>query len=103
LTIAGLVWEPPAEFSSGFGGFALSFAQISGGDGMPQSGGDGKGEVLFEFVRLGGQLRVSAIDAASGVEVIIVAPLSAPRSQIEQIALAKLRRKMANAGGTGAR
>ncbi len=61
---------------------------------MPQSGDDGQGEVLFEFVRVGVQMRVSAIDSRTGTEVVIVAPANAPRSQIEQVALAKLRRKL---------
>lgn len=68
---------------------------------MPQSDGDGMGEVLFEFIRVGGQLRVSAIDPTTGTEVVIVAPLTAPRSQVQQIALAKLRRKIAGAGSAG--
>ena len=63
---------------------------------MVQPGGPR--EVLFEYVRVGGQLRVSAIDPDSGVEVVIIAPLTAPRSQVQQIALAKLRRKLAETG-----
>ena len=61
---------------------------------MAETGQGGKGEVLFEYVRVGGQLRVSAMDAATGTEVVIVAPLSAPRSQVQQVAIAKLRRKL---------
>ena len=55
---------------------------------------DGKGEVLFEFTRIGVQMRVSAIDPVTGTEVVIVAPATAPRSQMQQIAMAKLKRKL---------
>ena len=61
---------------------------------MPYRGQGGQGEVLFEFTRIGAQQRVSAIDAATGTEVVIVAPANAPRSQVQQIAVAKLRRKL---------
>ena len=60
------------------------------------SSSEGGGEILLEFVRVGVQLRVSAIDAKTGVEVVIVAPANAPRSQIEKVAVAKLKRKLAS-------
>ncbi len=59
---------------------------------------DGQGEVLFEFTRVGAQLRVSAIDPRTGTEVVIVAPANAPRSQIQKVAMAKLRRKLDASG-----
>ena len=52
------------------------------------------GEVYFEFVQVGQQMRVAAIDAASGVEVIVITPVSASKLQMQQVALAKLRRKL---------
>ena len=62
---------------------------------MVQSGRDGRGvEVLFEYTRIGAQTRVSAIDPATGTEVVIVAPATAPRTQMQQIAMAKLKRKL---------
>lgn len=62
----------------------------------PNRGGHGSsGEVLFEFTQLGQQMRVAAIDAATGTEVVIVAPLTATRLQMQSIALAKLKRKLA--------
>ncbi|HZY68668.1 MAG TPA: hypothetical protein VFE52_08775 [Devosia sp.] len=54
----------------------------------------GPGEVLFEFTQLGGQMRVAAIDATTGTEVVIIAPLSATQMQMQNLALAKLRRRM---------
>ncbi len=54
----------------------------------------GPGEVFFEFTRIGGQMRVAAIDAASGVEVIVIAPATATQIQMQTLALAKLRRRL---------
>lgn len=61
----------------------------------PNRGGQGSsGEVFFEFIQLGQQMRVAAIDAATSTEVVIIAPLAASRLQMQNIALAKLRRKL---------
>ena len=57
-----------------------------------------RGEVYFEFIQVGQQMRVSAIDAVTGTEVIVVAPLVATRTQMQQLALAKLKRKLRQAG-----
>lgn len=53
-----------------------------------------EGDVLFEFVQMGQQVRVAAIDSASGTEVVVIAPLAASKTQMQQLALAKLRKKM---------
>ncbi len=66
------------------------------------SGRDGKGssgEVFFEFTQLGQQMRVAAIDAATSIEVVIIAPVTATRIQMQNIALAKLKRRLAEGGG----
>ncbi len=52
------------------------------------------GHVFFEFIPLGQQMRVAAIDEATGTEVVVIAPLAATRLQMQQLALAKLRRKL---------
>ena len=52
------------------------------------------GEVYFEFVQVGQQMRVAAIDAATGIEVIVITPVSASKHQMQQMALAKLKRKL---------
>jgi hypothetical protein len=52
---------------------------------------DGKREILLEFVSLGGSVKVTAIDAATGTEASIVGPTSAPRSTLEAAAVQKLR------------
>ena len=56
--------------------------------------GEGRGEVFFEFTQVGAQMRVAAIDAATATEVVIIAPLTATRIQMQNIALAKLRKKL---------
>ncbi|MDP1732030.1 MAG: serine hydroxymethyltransferase [Devosia sp.] len=52
------------------------------------------GEIFFEFTRFGQQMRVAAIDAATSTEVVIIAPLAATRLQMQNIALAKLKRRI---------
>lgn len=49
------------------------------------------GEVYLEFTQIGSMVRVSAVDAASGVEVSIAGPRNAPKAQLERVALAKLK------------
>lgn len=52
-------------------------------------------EVLFEYIQVGQQMRVAAIDSATGIEIVVIAPVSATRTQMQQLALAKLRRRLA--------
>ena len=52
------------------------------------------GDVLFEFVQMGQQMRVAAIDEATGTEVVVITPLNATRLQMQRLALAKLQRKL---------
>lgn len=52
------------------------------------------GEVYFEFVQVGQQMRVAAIDAATGIEVIVITPVIATKYHMQQMALAKLRKKL---------
>lgn len=54
--------------------------------------------VLFEFTEIGGQVRIAAIDERSGLEIIVIAPAGASRQQMQQLALAKLRKRMEEAG-----
>ncbi|WP_236897494.1 DUF6898 family protein [Devosia sp. SL43] len=39
-------------------------------------------------------MRVAAIDADTGIEVIVVTPVSATKLQMQQVALAKLRKRL---------
>ena len=52
-------------------------------------------EVYFEFTQLGSSVKVTAIDAASGVEVTVIGPATATPSHLQQLALAKLKVRMA--------
>jgi hypothetical protein len=58
------------------------------------------GEVYFEFVQVGQQMRVAAVDAATGIEVIVITPASASKLQMQQVAMAKLRRKLGETSPT---
>jgi hypothetical protein len=62
---------------------------MAGRDENPPSG-----RVLFEFTQLGQQMRVAAIDEATGIEVVVIAPLSATPFQMQSLALGKLKRKL---------
>ncbi|MEI7805149.1 MAG: serine hydroxymethyltransferase [Hyphomicrobiales bacterium] len=48
-------------------------------------------EVYFEFTAIGGAVRVSAIDAATGIEVTVMGPAGAAQSALERVALQKLK------------
>ncbi|MTI42400.1 hypothetical protein JM93_00147 [Roseibium hamelinense] len=52
------------------------------------------GEVYFEFQQVGQQIRVAAIDGATGIEVVVFGPQQAPQRDLEQIALRKLQRRL---------
>ncbi len=64
---------------------------VSGGE---KTGGTAR-EILFEFRPLGSQVRVAAIDAQTGTEVIVIAPISASQLNMQRVATAKLERKLA--------
>lgn len=49
-----------------------------------------KGEVIFETIRQGRFVKVTAIDTISGIEASIVGDPSTPPEQLQQIALQKL-------------
>ena len=56
----------------------------------------GPREVLFEFTAIGSVVKVSAIDAASGIEVSVMGPVRASRADLQQLALAKLNARLAS-------
>ncbi len=55
---------------------------------------DGRRTVIFEFAPLGRQVKVMAVDAESGLEVAIVGPVTAPRADLERLALRKLENRL---------
>ena len=56
----------------------------------------GPREVLFEFTAIGTVVKVSAIDAATGIEVSVMGPVRASRADLQQLALAKLNARLAS-------
>jgi len=50
--------------------------------------------VLFEFQQLGQQVRVSAIDEATGTEIVVICPPQLGQMQMQRLALQKLRHKL---------
>jgi hypothetical protein len=54
-----------------------------------------EGEVFFEFIAVGPQVKVVAVAAATGVEVSVIGPITASHADLERLALAKLRQRLA--------
>ncbi len=74
----------------------------NGGAGHPPSSGGKPGEhreVIFEFTPVGGSVKVTAIDAATGTEVSVVGPAGpAAHRELERVALLKLQQRMMREG-----
>jgi hypothetical protein len=49
------------------------------------------GEVYLEFTTIGAAVKVAAIDAKTGVEVVIVGPAAAAKADLERLAVQKLK------------
>ena len=45
--------------------------------------GQERREVLFEFTAIGGAMRVAAIDAETGIEVVVMGPTHASRADLQ--------------------
>ena len=65
---------------------------------MPSGGETEPREVYFEFVAIGAVVKVMAIDAATGTEVSVMGPAGAAQSDLERLALAKLKARLAREG-----
>ena len=50
------------------------------------------GNVYFEFVQVGGHVRVCAIHEETRIEAMAIAPIQATQQQMQQLALGKLKR-----------
>jgi hypothetical protein len=61
--------------------------------------GGKSGEVLFEFKQLGQQMRVAALHVATNTEVVVITPSTATPLQMQTLALAKLKAKLAEGQG----
>ncbi len=58
-------------------------------------------EIFFEYQGLADSVRLAAIDAATGTEVIVFGPARVARHDLERVALRKLARRLGlNADGT---
>lgn len=54
----------------------------------------GHGEVYLEFQQIGRQVKVIAIDAATGVEVSVFGPANVSRQDLQRLAVRKLQRRL---------
>ena len=57
--------------------------------------GDEPREVYFEHTVVGSVVRVAAIDAATAIEVQVMGPAGAAKADLEQLALQKLKARLA--------
>jgi hypothetical protein len=57
------------------------------------------GEVYFEYTAIGRNVKVSAIHAATGVEISIMGPANASRADLQRLALQKLVARLKAQGG----
>ena len=62
---------------------------------MPPDNRDAPNEVYFEFVPVGGAVKVSAIDAATAIEVSVMGPVTASQADLQRLALRKLKARLA--------
>jgi hypothetical protein len=58
----------------------------------------GEREVIFEFIQLGGAVKVTALDTASGIEASIVGDPAAGEAALKRLALKKLDYVLAKRG-----
>lgn len=56
------------------------------------------GEVYLEFKPVGQAMKVTAVDAATGIEVVVMGPVSAARTHLQEIAIRKLKLQIDKAG-----
>jgi hypothetical protein len=58
------------------------------------------GEVIIEMRPVGSVVRVAAVDVASGTEVVVFGPVNTPARALEELAIAKLKRRLSTDRGT---
>lgn len=61
-----------------------------------------KSEVYFEITVVGPSAKISAVDAATAIEVAVIAPARMSVADMKKLALAKLKAQIARAGRGGA-
>jgi hypothetical protein len=63
---------------------------------MAGTDGDGTArDVYFEFTVVGAVVKATAIDSLTGTEVCIVGPATAARADLQRLAVAKLKARLA--------
>jgi hypothetical protein len=67
--------------------------------GRSMSNQAGQGEVIIEMRPVGSVVRVAAVDVATGTEVIVFGPASAPQRTLEELAVNKLKRRLSTDRG----
>ncbi len=65
------------------------------------SGEPRPGEIYLEFHPIGSQVKVTAIDAATGVEVSTFGPASTAQEDLTRVAVRKLKRRIAQLAASG--
>lgn len=65
---------------------------------MSATDADDRREVYFEFTAVGAVVKVSAIDAATGIEIAVMGPAGAARADLQRLALQKLKGRLAKMG-----
>lgn len=56
-----------------------------------------RGEVYIEYRQVGQTIKVIAVDAATGTEVVIMGPVSASQNDLKRIAVRKLKAQLGKA------
>jgi hypothetical protein len=52
-------------------------------------------DIYFEFIAIGNSVKVTVIDSATATEVSVVGPATASKQALEQVALQKLKARLA--------
>lgn len=55
-------------------------------------------EILFEYIRCGNTVKVTAVEPQSKIEAVVVVPLNMTEKQMQQLALEKLNYILASKG-----
>jgi hypothetical protein len=55
-------------------------------------------EVYFELVKIGNAVKITAIDSATAIEVSVMGPANAAQSDLERVALRKLKARIEREG-----
>ena len=62
---------------------------------------DPRGEIYIEYKQVGQTMKVIAVDAATGIEVVIMGPASAAQSHLQKVAIRKLKMQLKKAESEG--